>query len=154
MAILTRQAKALGLRAKADKPTPVAGLSVQLFDRLQTLPVSKDPLIAVYHLDNGAPYQVVCDAPAARTLDPVLKLCTNVGPSTRTDHARVQAWSLKAESLIKDKPNSILKLESGHLLFVACADADYPPPGGGVQYQMSLYVQTGAGEFSSSQCHA
>jgi hypothetical protein len=152
LGVLVTAARKAKLKLFSDAPTPSPNVRDAIYDSDPTTVPLRHPRVAISHLDNGAVVQLRCSGVVASMLDPVLKICTDVGPATRTDRASVRAWALAAEKQIDAKPASILRLSASHLLFVACQDSSQQAHQPGIAFQMYLFVQAGAAEFSAAQC--
>ena len=120
------------------------------YTRTVLLPIGFRREVNIFHYTNGAVPSLLCSGVVAKTLDPALGVCADVGASTRTDRPAVRAWALRAEAAVTKSAKAQPKLTSGSLTFVACVDPSFPKGGGSIAFQMNIYVQhSGAATFTA-----
>jgi hypothetical protein len=131
-----------GLTRDSDHPTILPILYLLSYSRTVFLPVDYRREVNIFHYQNGAVASLLCSGVVAKTLDPVLGVCLDNGPSTRTDRAAVRSWALHAETIIGKSAKAQPTLTSGKLTFVACSDPSFPKTSDKTTaFEMNLYIQ-------------
>ena len=151
-AVIGAAAAKTGLKADKDSATVVPGLSLRFYSRTVLLPIGSRREVDVYHYANGAVPSLRCSGVVAKTLDPTLGVCTDVGDPARTDRPTVRAWALRAEATVSTSATSQPSLTSGRLTFVACTDPSFPKSAEGMAFQMNIFVLPKGAPHSSQDC--
>ena len=151
--VIGASAARIGLKYDGDGPTILSSLFLLSYTRTVLLPIAYRRAVYIYHYKNGAVPSLLCSGVVAKTLDPALSVCTDLGASTRTDRPTVRAWALRAEATVTKSAKAQPTLTSGSLTFVACVDPSFPKGGGSIAFQMNLYVQHSGAKTYSSDCN-
>ncbi len=140
--IIGAAAARVGLKRDSDTPTLFPVVYLLSYTRTVFLPLAYRREVNIFHYVNGAVTSLLCSGVVAKTLDPALAACLDVGPSTRTDRAAVRAWALRAEATIAKSAKAQPSLTSGKLSFVACSDPSFPKTSDKtIAFEMNLYVE-------------
>ncbi len=146
------QARQGGLVSHRTARSPVLGISIITYYR-EGAGYASERSVMVQYQDNGEVAEISCSGIIGSTLDAIMPICTDAGPSTRTDQATVRTWALHAGATLLRKPTSVLKLSTSGMLFAACADAQFPPGQPIGKPQMRLFVASPTGVFNPSLCY-
>lgn len=130
----------VGLKRNIDDATIVPGVRLLDYRRLTILPVASFREVFIFHHSNGDAIYAICEGVVGKTLDAVLTVCTDVGPSTA--RAAVRAWAQRAESAIGKSSKALPVLTVGRLMFVACQNSLFPKSSDKTTaFEMNVIVQ-------------
>jgi hypothetical protein len=151
--VIGAAAARVGLKRDSDTRTIVPVLYLLSYTRTVLIPVAYRREVNIFHYANGAVASLLCSGVVARTLDPALVACLDVGPSTRTDRAAVRAWALRAEATIAKSAKAQPALTSGKLSFVACSDPSFLKTSDKtIAFEMNLYVEHSGSRPAPADC--
>ncbi|MGI8879640.1 MAG: hypothetical protein ACR2KJ_03825 [Jatrophihabitans sp.] len=149
---LTTKAKSAGLTTRDTGKSATLGVAL-LYYRHKSATLTSEQSVTILHQDNGEVAQIICDGVIGAKLDADMSVCTDAGPPSRADQPQVRAWALKASATLRKNPKAVIELTTSNMLFAACGDIRFPPPGVGVlKAQMQLFVQEPKGVFNPSLC--
>lgn len=151
--IIGAAAARAGLKRDGDGPTIFPVVYLLSYTHTVLLPFTYRREVFIFHYKNGAVASLLCSGVVAKTLDPVLAACLDVGPSTRTDRPAVRAWALRAEATIAKSPKTQPALQSGKLGFEACADSTFPKTSDKTTaFQIHIYVEHSGSPPAREDC--
>jgi hypothetical protein len=151
--VIGAAAARVGLKRDSDTRTLLPVLYLLSYTRTVLLPVANRREVNIFHYANGAVASLLCSGVVAKTLDPVLAACLDIGPSTRADRPAVRAWALRAEAVIAKSAKAQPALISGKLSFVACSDPSFPKTSDKtIAFEMNLYVEHSGSRPAREDC--